>query len=417
MNTPATFNLPLTVPGLRIEVLTVGTFLDMHGREVTITRDDLTELATSYDTARYRAPIVIGHPKVEDNAWGLIERFEVDGDSLYAIEGQVDAQFFAFRDAGYYGERSLSFFLPDSPNNPTPGKKHPKHLGFLGGAAPAVTGLERLQGRHSIAALSAFDPDDTHVVSLSMSMRNDRRWGFSTAASMFSGLRDWVIETFGLEKANQVIPDWQINSLREAATPDAADTDGPAYFSQPAPAVLPAPAPEGPTMNNPQNQPNAVDLAAQESALAARELRIKEHEDRMAKERADAARAEAVAFADGLIFDCRLKPAKKPQAIELMLLLSAAQPVAFAGEGGAAESKPAMEVFRDLLNELPPFISLAEKSGDAVPGENGGPVDFAAAPGTQVDPNGLALLSKAQQYQIANPNATFLQAVKAVGGT
>lgn len=416
MTTPAPLNQPLTVPGLRVEVLKVGTFRDMHGRDIAVTRDDLTELATSYDTALYRAPVVIGHPRVEDNAWGVIERFEVDGDSLYAIEGQVDAQFSAFRDAGHYAERSLSYFLPDSPNNPTPGKKHAKHLGFLGGAAPAVPGLERLQGRQRVAALSAFDPDDTQVVSLSM--RNDRRWGFGTAASMFRRLRDWMIESMGLERADALLPAWEIDSLREAATPDAADTSGPAYFTQPAPAATPAPAPQGQTMSNQQTQPNTVDFAAQETALAARELRIKQHEDRMAKERADTARAEAVAFADGLIADGRLLPRSKTQVVELMLVLPAAeQPVAFAGEDGAAQSKPATQIFRELFATLPKHIDFAEKSGDAVPGENGGPVNFAAAPGTQVDPNGLALLSKAQAYQIANPNATFLQAVKAVGGT
>ena len=415
MTTPAPLNQPLTVPGLRVEVLKVGTFRDMHGRDITVTRDDLTELATSYDTARYRAPVVIGHPKVEDNAWGVIERFEVDGDSLYAIEGQVDAQFSAFRDAGHYAERSLSYFLPDSPNNPTPGKKHAKHLGFLGGAAPAVPGLERLQGRQRVAALSAFDPEDTLVVSLSM--RNDRRWGFSTAASMFSGLRDWVVETFGLDKADQVIPRWQIDSLREAAAPDPAETDSPAYFSQPAPAAAPAPAPQGQTMSNQQNQPNTVDLAAQETALAARELRIKEHEDRLAKDRADAARAEAVAFADGLIADGRLLPRSKTQVVELMLVLPAAEkPVAFASEDGAEQSKPAVQIFRELFAALPKHIDFAEKSGDAVPGENGAAVSFAAPPGVRVDTREMALHQKAIQYQQKNPGVGFLQAVDAVGG-
>ena len=414
MTTPAPLNQPLTVPGLRVEVLKVGTFRDMHGRDITVTRDDLTELATSYDTARYRAPVVIGHPKVEDNAWGVIERFEVDGDSLYAIEGQVDAQFSAFRDAGHYAERSLSYFLPDSPNNPTPGKKHAKHLGFLGGAAPAVPGLERLQGRQRVAALAAFDPDDTQVVSLSM--RNDRRWGFATAASLFRRIRDWAIEQYGTEKADLIAPNWEIDSLRGASMPDDTASEA-TYFTQPAPAVAHAPAHQGQTMTNQQTQPKTVDLAAQETALAARELRIKEHEDRMAKERAEAARVEAVAFADSLIADGRLLPRRKAQVVELQLVLPKEHDVEFAGEDGSEQKKPALQIFRDLFSALPKHIDFAEKSGDAVPGENGGPVDFAAAPGTQVDPNGLALLSKAQQYQIANPNATFLQAVKAVGGT
>ena len=382
MTTPAPLNQPLTVPGLRVEVLKVGKFRDMHGRDITVTRDDLTELATSYDTALYRAPVVIGHPTVEDNAWGVIERFEVDGDSLYAIEGQVDAQFAAFRDSGHYAERSLSYFLPDSRNNPTPGKKHAKHVGYLGGAAPAVPGLARLQGRQQVTALSAFDPDDMQVVSLSM--RNDRRWGFSTAASMFSGLRDWVIETFGLDKADQVLPGWQIESLREASAPDPADADSPTLFSQPAPASAPAPAPQGQNMSNQSTQPTAVELAAQAQSLADREARIKAQEDRLEKDRAAAARADAVAFADGLVADGRLLPRSKAKVVELMLVLPAdGQPVAFAGDDGAEQSKPAVEIFRELFSALPKHIDFAEKSG----GDSDAQIDFE-------DSNAIALAAR-----------------------
>jgi hypothetical protein len=411
MNQPAAVTPPPTVPGLRVEVLKVGTFRDMHGRDIPITRDDLTELAASYDPGRYRAPVVIGHPRLDDPAWGTIERFEVEGDSLFAVEGHVDAQFAAFRDAGRFAERSLSFFLPDHPNNPTPGKKHPKHCGWLGGAAPAVPGLARLQGRDRLAALSAYDPNDQHVVALSM--RNDRRWVFGLLASMFQRLREWRISTDGIEAADDVIRPWEIDSLREAAAPDPEE-DAPAYFSQPAPAVTPAPVHQGPAMSQPNQQ--TVDLAAQQAAVAEREARVAAQEQQMAAAAAAAARTSAVEFADALIADGRLLPRNKSRVVELMLAMPATQAVAFAGDDGSQLTKPAAEIFRELMLSLPKQIDFAAKSDTPVAGESGAPVDFAAAPGAEVDPAGLAIHAKAQQYMQRNPGATYLQAVKACGG-
>jgi hypothetical protein len=412
MNQPAaTITPPPTVPGLRVEVLKVGTFRDLHGRDIPVTREDLTELAASYDPARYRAPVVIGHPRIEDCAWGVHERFEVEGDSLFAVEGRVDAQFAAFRDAGRFAERSLSFFLPDHPNNPTPGKKHVKHVGWLGAVPPAVPGLERLQGRDRVAALSAYDPNDQHVVALSM--RNDRRWGFGTSASLFRRVRDWMIEQFGVEKADMVVPSWEIDSLREAAAPDP-ESDAPAYFSQPAPAATPAPVHQGPAMTQPN--PQTVDLAAQQAALAEREARVAAQEQQIAATTAAAARTSAVEFADSLVTDGRLLPRNKSRVVELMLALPATQAVAFSGDDGSQQSKPAVEIFRELMLSLPKQIDFAVKSDTPVAGEAGAVVDFAAAPGAEVDPAGLAIHAKALQYMQRNTGATYLQAVKACGG-
>lgn len=43
-------------------------------------------------------------------------------------------------------------------------------------------------------------------------------------------------------------------------------------------------------------------------------------------------------------------------------------------------------------------------------------VDFAAPPGQAVDAAGMAIHTRALAYQQQHPNATYLQAVKAVSG-
>jgi hypothetical protein len=408
MNQPA-ITPPTNVPGQRIEVLKAGTWTDMHGRPVKVTREDLAELASSYDPAVFRAPVVIGHPKLDAPAWGVHERFEVDGDSLYAVEGPVDAQFAAFRDAGRFGERSISFFPRNHPNNPTPGKLHPRHVGWLGATPPAVTGLARLQGA-APAEFAGFDNGDGVV---ELSMGSDMRWGMRAIASMFGRLRDWYVENHGVEKADQVVPSWDIDNVRQAGMAD--DDAHPANFSQPAPAAPPAPVHQGPAMTH--TTQTTVDLAARERTLADREKAIKAEEDRLAALRAETARAEAIAFAGQLITDGRLLPRNKTQFVELMVALPpSTEPMSFAGDDGSQQSKPAVQMFRELFDGVPKHIDFAEKGAGTVPGEHGAPVDFAAAPGAQVDSERLALHAKALQYQQQNAGATYIAAVKAVGG-
>jgi hypothetical protein len=358
MNQPAAFTPPQNVPGQRVEVLKVGTFTDMHGRKVVVTDADLAELASSYDPAVFRAPVVIGHPTLDAPAWGVHERFEAEGGSLYAVEGPVDAQFAAFRDAGRFSERSISFWPRNHPNNPTPGKLHPRHVGWLGAAPPAVTGLARLQGA-APAEFAGFGSDDG-VVELSMSY--SMSWGMRASASIFGRIREWFVEQFGIEKADQIIPAWDVDSVRQAATAD--DDAGINSFSQPAQVAPAAPAHQGPAMNNPNTQ--TVDLAARERDLAQREQAIKAEEDRLAKLQADATRAEAVSFADRLISEGRLLPVRRTQLVELYVSLPpSTEPVSFAGDNGAQYSKPATQVLRELLEGAPKAIDFSEKSPSA----------------------------------------------------
>ena len=47
--------------------------------------------------------------------------------------------------AGRFKKRSASFYPPQAPNNPTPGKWYLRHVAFLGAQPPAVAGLKDIQ--------------------------------------------------------------------------------------------------------------------------------------------------------------------------------------------------------------------------------------------------------------------------------
>ena len=85
---------------------------------------------------RDTAPVVIGHPATDSPAYGWVQqlrRFARDGkDYLQAKLSGLLPEFVQLVQDGRYKNRSAAFY-PDG---------RLRHVGFLGGAAPAVVGLK-----------------------------------------------------------------------------------------------------------------------------------------------------------------------------------------------------------------------------------------------------------------------------------
>ncbi|WP_134789773.1 hypothetical protein [Brucella inopinata] len=132
---------------VRIEVFRPGTFTPMQGQSITYTAADLKAAADVYDKETAPAPVVVGHPSTDAPAYAWATGFEYDAATqrLYADVGDINPAFAEAVRKGSYRKVSMSFHRPDSSANPVPGTWYPKHIGFLGGAAPAVTGLRNVQ--------------------------------------------------------------------------------------------------------------------------------------------------------------------------------------------------------------------------------------------------------------------------------
>src|SRR5690606_16044994 len=107
-----------------------------------ITRDytlaDLNFIADSYNPEDDEAPIVVGHPLNNSPAFGWISELEVTPEGVLlanASDDKIQPEFMDALKAGIYKKRSISL---------TPEGKL-RHVGFLGGAAPAVKGLADIQ--------------------------------------------------------------------------------------------------------------------------------------------------------------------------------------------------------------------------------------------------------------------------------
>ena len=132
-----------------IRIFRPGTFKSVEGVEVSFGAVDLQEIADAYDVTSDPAPMVIGHPQVEDPAYGWISHLTVDSSGeLLAHPEKVEPSFAETVRAGQYAKVSAQFYPPDHAHNPKPGRWYLKHVGFLGAHAPGVKGL----GTVSLAA-------------------------------------------------------------------------------------------------------------------------------------------------------------------------------------------------------------------------------------------------------------------------
>jgi hypothetical protein len=126
----------------RIEIFRPGTFTSVEGVTVSYSSADLADIAGAYDPALFDAPLVVGHPKLDEPAYGWVDRLEMDGDRLVAVPRDVEPAFSDLVAAKRYKKISAQLYPADHPANPVPGKTYLKHVGFLGAAAPAVKGLK-----------------------------------------------------------------------------------------------------------------------------------------------------------------------------------------------------------------------------------------------------------------------------------
>ena len=120
---------------MEFEIFKTGSHTSDKGITKDYSLDDLNFIAQSYDPAVQEAPIVIGHPVDSSPAYGWVDSLKVVGDRLIAKAKDLIPEFKEALSNKLYKKRSISL---DSE-----GKL--RHIGFLGGALPAVKGLADIQ--------------------------------------------------------------------------------------------------------------------------------------------------------------------------------------------------------------------------------------------------------------------------------
>lgn len=200
-----------------VEVFKAGTHVDSKGRRCTFSRADLDQMIDNHKLGA--APAVLGHPKHNDPAYAQVESYKRDGDRLFLKFTKINPAFEKGVETGAYYNRSLSVFKDD-----THGWRV-RHVGWLGAVPPAIDGLEPVQFSEADADVYEFAAPGYALV-----------WAVESAGKLLRGLREWVVADKGIEEADKVLPQWQIDGVIEGASQartqfQEADTSG-RLFSQ-----------------------------------------------------------------------------------------------------------------------------------------------------------------------------------------
>ncbi|AOT08249.1 hypothetical protein [Pseudoalteromonas luteoviolacea] len=181
------------------EIFTAGTHTDSNGNTQEFTGADLDSVVTNFIPKT--SPLVIGHPKTNDPAWGWVSDLKVEDGKLFAKAEDVAAEFAEAVEAKRYPNRSVR--LEGEPGNYFLG-----HVGYLGGKAPAVAGLPWQFNEESKGAVFEFTASEASERVEDVAMQTAR-----LVTDFMGNLREWVIEQHGVETANRLIPNWEADWL------------------------------------------------------------------------------------------------------------------------------------------------------------------------------------------------------------
>ncbi len=258
------------------------------GTAVEFTREDLEKAVSSYNAQTYAAPLVIGHPKVEDRAYGWAEKLTIDeSGTVYAHPDHVEPKFGELVEAKAYRNRSVSWYMPDHPSNPVPGVLYPKHIGFLGAVPPSLKGLG--DAEFSDGTPLDFSTEEHPDKVVQFASGTDDQWALASALSSMArvmrGLREYILADKGAEEADRLVPSWQIDDAQSQAVrvEERARQSSQIGMAYNEPATIDPPTnPEHPTMTpeqiqalkdeNERNKTRITELEGEQSTLAAREF-------------------------------------------------------------------------------------------------------------------------------------------------
>lgn len=380
----------------QIHIFRAGRHTAMSGESIQFTEQDLAASAAAYDPALHEAPLVVGHPRTDAPAYGWVKALHYgEARGMEADADDIDPAFAELVQARRFGKVSASWYRPDSPSNPVPGVYYLRHVGFLGAQPPAVKGLRSPE----------FAEDEEGVIEFA-DMED------MISARLWRGLRDWMIEKFGGDVADKVLPGDAITWLeQDAATDDSEpdDSTGATYQEPEDPKTMTTNA-----NSKPNDQAAREEQARKAAEFAEREQNIADREQAIAERERKARRSEVAEFVEAQITAGHVLPRERDGMIEFMGALNDDNAIEF-GEGEAKTSIKPGAWFREFVARLPQAVDYSERSareeGDSARGGH-----YQTPHGYDVDPARLALHEKALAYMEQHEGVDYTDAVIKVGG-
>lgn len=314
----------------------------MVGEPIEFAASQLDASAAAYDPAKWRAPLVVGHPKTNAPAYGWVGKLASSSVGLEAEPADVEPAFAEMVNAKRFANISASFWAPDAPGNPVPGVYYLRHVGFLGAVPPAIKGLRTPE----------FAEAESGIVEFS-------EWDDVDNAGLWRRMREWLISKFSMEEADQVVPSYLVGNLEQSAQQEVAEAQAEAS------STLPAPAFAAPIHQEPPVTPE------EKAALEAENARLRAQ---LAASDAATRHQGNVAFAEGLLTSGRLAPAHQGMAVAVLDFMGSQAEVIEFGEGD--DKAPLADAFKAFLEGLPVAPEFSEEVATKERAANG-VVDFA----------------------------------------
>ena len=104
-----------------LHIFKPGRWTTAAGEVIEFSQADIQATAQAYDPKKSKAPLVIGHPKIDQPAKGWTVALSASERGLFAAADKVDPEFAEAVRAGSYGTVSAKFYRPTDANNPVPG--------------------------------------------------------------------------------------------------------------------------------------------------------------------------------------------------------------------------------------------------------------------------------------------------------
>lgn len=338
-----------------IKVLKTGKYKDSRGVEHDFSQERLDRIVSTYNNqdeeSKRIAPHVIGHPNDTAPAYGWVRQAKREGNALFVGSDDFADEFTSAVNKGLYKMRSISLY---------PGTDLIRHVGWLGAAQPAIPGLGEV----------TFAEDDDAITIDFMDYKT--QWGLQSAGELFQRIRDWFIETNGLEKADEVISQWQIDTLKQAKADDPViandykeqeEDDAMDKELQAKVDKLSADFAEAQTANatlTAERDQLKTDVASKDAEI----IRLRA-ESQTAKDAA--ARTEFTQYCDVLVADGRMLPSERDFFIDELVEKSKASGDFASGESPAEKVKAMLEAraSHGLFNKIATKANAEENPGES----------------------------------------------------
>lgn len=230
-----------------------------------------------------------------------------------------------------------------------------KHIGLV--EKPAVTDLPQIPFSESEELITfSLEGEDE------LFMDYQTAWSLQSAGRLFQGFRDYLIEKEGLEVADKILSQWEIDVLKK----NEADQNNENNFSL---NSKEGGMPDNPIKSDEMDQTITnfkADISAKEAEIEAKNKRIAELE-------AAQRNLEFAQFVDNPELQGRVTPANRDSVLRIMTALHGGESYSFSegeGENKKDVTATALDEFKGLLKSLPKQVTFGEYAQGGAPADD-----------------------------------------------